>query len=383
MHRTSLRTCKFVSIPIFKVIFVKLRQVSFLPHREQAKKLNTINLWSQSLTKDYLTEYAEGLACANFDRRMYYLHRKISHNTWYVMHESYLSMDPTIKHKGLCYKRVRKVTIDAEGYMSCSCGYVQRMMMPCSHICCLFQSIEEYHPTMFHIRWHKLFLYYYRNPSIVSTCKDTCAAIEKIFDVTREYAYDNNGKYKGIYVIKSLFGKRIQEDVCDKDSVFDRMVEVYNQILTMGPIKLTDSVKSTQTQSLGNNGTVDGVNKCQDSTNISVFTEFGGSSQQEGNLSQIAMEYVTDKDSQGKDTSYYNEALPLFQDMISTCKDRESLDRCMETMRNATIENLAKNRVIKESITGKSIHLFAEDLTNQKRQKRKMTIGEKILRKKC
>ena len=34
-----------------------------------ASKINSKKTWSKSLTKDYLTTYAEGLSCTNFDRR--------------------------------------------------------------------------------------------------------------------------------------------------------------------------------------------------------------------------------------------------------------------------------------------------------------------------
>ena len=61
------------------------------------------------------------------------------------------------------YDRVRVVGIDMEGCMSCSCGYVQRMLMPCRHICAVIKKPEYYVPSLFHVRWHKLYGYYYNN----------------------------------------------------------------------------------------------------------------------------------------------------------------------------------------------------------------------------
>ena len=50
-------------------------------HRKQGKKINTSNLWSNSLTKDYLTDYAKGLACKNFDMRNMHLSRRLDQNS--------------------------------------------------------------------------------------------------------------------------------------------------------------------------------------------------------------------------------------------------------------------------------------------------------------
>ena len=125
--------------------------------------MNSTSLWSNSLTKDFLTEYAEGLACKNFDNRIFYESRRIDVNTWLVMSKkSMLRNEQNMQH-GIVFQRVRKVIIDVEGFMSCSCGYVQRMMMPCCHICSIIDNSLLYVPSMFHIRWHKSYYYYYRH----------------------------------------------------------------------------------------------------------------------------------------------------------------------------------------------------------------------------
>ena len=43
-----------------------------------AKTINSSKTWTKSLTKEYLTDYAEGLACSNFDNRCFYTKRRIS-----------------------------------------------------------------------------------------------------------------------------------------------------------------------------------------------------------------------------------------------------------------------------------------------------------------
>ena len=78
---------------------------------------------------------------------------------------------------GIIFQRVRKVSIDAEGYMSCSCGYVQRMLMPCQHICKIIDDPSAYVPAMFHIRWHKLFYYYFRNRQLDNSTLRTSLSV--------------------------------------------------------------------------------------------------------------------------------------------------------------------------------------------------------------
>ena len=57
--------------------------ISFL--RTTASLINTENLWSESLTKEVLTVYAEGIACDNFDKKTVYNVRRHDKYTWYVL----------------------------------------------------------------------------------------------------------------------------------------------------------------------------------------------------------------------------------------------------------------------------------------------------------
>ena len=46
----------------------------------------------------------------------------------------------------LIYDRVRIVSIDTEGFMSCSCGKVHMYLMPCHHICAIISMKRFYVP---------------------------------------------------------------------------------------------------------------------------------------------------------------------------------------------------------------------------------------------
>ena len=134
----------------------------FIYYKSQmAQNINKTVIWSDSNTKDYLTTYAEGLACNNFDKRVLYIARKQSNKIWYVMKKD-IKKDDDKKINILKFVRVRIVSIDNDNFLSCSCGYVQRMLMPCSHVCCVLEKKQFYIPSLFHIRWYKDFNYYYQ-----------------------------------------------------------------------------------------------------------------------------------------------------------------------------------------------------------------------------
>ena len=289
------------------------------------------------------------------------------------MHNNYIQDSPIQQQKGLSFKRVRIVTLNDNGFMTCSCGYVQRMMMPCSHICCVIQNANEYIPTMFHIRWHKLFSYYYRNQNILNSCNSTREAVENLFSITKSKSYASDGCYNGIYVHDSEFHKRIIESACIKDSIYEKMIDIFNYISTMGPIKVID-------------GVAENIIECQNNPKRNEedteYNSYGCDSQQESNLSQLAKEYqIEDIPKSNDKTIFYEESKPLFQEMISSCRDRESFDRCMNAVRREILQNYASQRKKQDDQDSTSKHLYAENMTNQKRMKRKMTTGEKILRK--
>jgi hypothetical protein len=51
-----------------------------------AQDINSVKRWSISKTADYLTTYAEGLACDLFERKSSYTSRTIKQNEWMFMH---------------------------------------------------------------------------------------------------------------------------------------------------------------------------------------------------------------------------------------------------------------------------------------------------------
>ena len=93
--------------------------MSFL--RTVLSLINTYNLWSDSLTEDVLTVYAEDLVCNFFDKKTIY---NVSCHKIYMLYVLKKSAgeegEPTSTNQ-LFFDRVRMIIIH-DGYMSCSCG---------------------------------------------------------------------------------------------------------------------------------------------------------------------------------------------------------------------------------------------------------------------
>ena len=66
------------------------------------------------------------------------------------------------------------------------------------HICAVIGKKEYYEPSMFHVRWHKLYNYYHGTKYGASNAKETVDILESLLKVTRENSYNNSGKFKGI-----------------------------------------------------------------------------------------------------------------------------------------------------------------------------------------
>ena len=169
------------------------------------KTINATVLWSDSKTKDSLTTYAEGLACRNFDLRVNYHHRCTGELTWDVMFKNDQVDYECNPCTPLKFVRVRVVTIDGEGFMSCSCGYVQQMLMPCRHIAAVLKDKENYLPSLFHVRWNKIYNYYHNQQSLAEICPNVSMAIKNLDIFFKTKSFKESGKWKGVYVANTNF----------------------------------------------------------------------------------------------------------------------------------------------------------------------------------
>ena len=161
--------------------------------------INNTTLQSSSLTKDVLTPYREGPAGDQFNKRIHYNVHRNDRYLWWVLNKkascpSEDDMDDECSK--VRFDRVRIVFIDVDRYMSCSCGYVQRYLLLCRHICAVLGYIEYYELSLFHIRWHKDINYYYSNEFSRKIAHNTDMALKELLEYTRANHYTQSDKKK-------------------------------------------------------------------------------------------------------------------------------------------------------------------------------------------
>ena len=86
-----------------------------------------------------------------------------------------------ILYEPMKHVRVHMVNISIARYMSCSCGYIQRMLMPCRYVCAIINEAEFYTASLFHIQWHKLYNNNYKNnKTTMNGCNNMLDALETL-----------------------------------------------------------------------------------------------------------------------------------------------------------------------------------------------------------
>ena len=275
------------------------------------------------------------------------------------------------------FDRVRIVLIDLEGFMTCSCGYVQRMLMPCRHICSVIDKVENYVPSLFHIRWHKLFNYYYSKNANDSICSKTTDALEAMLFCTREHSYHLSGRYKGIFIKNTPFMKSLEPFISSRDSVNELMDFIMHETRSRGAL-ISNSYNCDQIINADN--TVDEHDEqyltCQ-------IQDFGGNSITSTQFSQEHDIYAGDVPSNTSkvQNNYYKEGLGVYEEMMKTCPNIHEFNQCIEAMTSRHFSHIAM-KGINSSIGRKGFTtVLGENRTSNKNVERHMTVAEQILKK--
>ena len=346
-----------------------------------AANINKENLWSNSLTKNALTTYAEGLACKNFDQRIIYNVRRHSSNVWFVLKKEAGLNPPTLdQSQKLYYDRVRRVTLDPELNMSCSCGYIQRYLMPCPHMCAVVDHPEYMVPSMYHIKWHKIFNYYHATSFGPTLASNVCNTLDEALKITRQNSFRSSGKYKGVPLVGTSYLNSLTQfvdiDFCVYDPVYDLMMRIQNQTNEFGPV-----IKNTVPFNLILSNIVDNyVSELPFHGDFSdnAFNSYGGLSQVEFHLSQ---DRVHMNDSFDHNlipyNKYHKEALPLFEEMVSSCRNDCQFNEMMELMRTQHMKHVISKGINAYVGQKTGTLLFGEDNTNCKNEKRHKFLHER------
>ena len=191
-----------------------------------AKKINSKNIWTKSLTSEVLTDYAEGLAYSTFDSRTYYTKKYVGDHKWLVCSnhlfaDNYSEQLKNNANSPTKFMRIREVTIDNNLFMNCSCGYHNRWMMPCRHMACVLDDPKYYVAELFHIRWwkHYHFLMKSNKKDIVDVTNKTNQNILDTINFVRNNHFNkSDGSYIGIPIKNTPFAEYLLSNDFNRES---------------------------------------------------------------------------------------------------------------------------------------------------------------------
>ena len=300
---------------------------------------------------------------------------------WFILSKNAGTGASHKAYEPMKYDRVRMVNISTDGYMSCSCGYIQRMLMPCRHVCAIINEAELYTPSLFHIRWYKLYNYYYKNNrATMNGCNNTKDALDSLLSSIRSNAYNMLGKYKGIYIYGTPFHKFLQSQsfIPLKDNVSQLMDNIINETNQVGyalshpciinpDIRVSISTPEDIETSVLNCH----MNKFGCEANISVH------------LSQDNQAYQEDDDVNidAVDDTYYKRGLPAYEDMMRSCSNEKQFQEYLTLMNAQHYKHVAKKGTNASYGTVGNVQLFGEDRTNKKHIGRHKSFAETLTNK--
>ena len=361
-----------------------------------AQRINYTMTWSKSLTKDYLTDYAEGLSCSNFDRRVDYLKRYIGGHVWLVCHkhlfdEKYSSDNNSPHNKVTRFVRVRIVAI-VNGFMTCSCCYDKRMLMPCVHICCVIDEISMYTPDLFHIRWWKHFYFLYKT-KVSERNKSSYDHMKASLRHNREHHFSkHDGKYKGVPMKGTKFDTHLQSDGCpqlimEEDIVYYTLIAVHNMQrqgipLVYGSYKYVNYVDKSSTPALiyaemTNISNVNVEYNVPTTSSQQDVQDMGAGSQVLSQLSEYRREGINDDDNPSSENrsveneglSFYNRIYSTFVDMVGKIKTDEQCQEAKEVLEKLSFK-LSKDSMKEREFADGDITFLGEFAGERRPEKR-------------
>ena len=302
-------------------------------------------------------------------------------NQWFVLSKDVGNVVSQKSYEPTKYDRVRMVNISTDGYMSCSCGYIQRMLMPCRHVCAIINDTKFYTASLFHIRWYKLYNYYYKNNKpTMNGCCNTKDALETLLLSIRSNAYNKSGKYKGIYMYGTPFHNFLQSKsfIPVKDHVNQLMDKIIYETNQVGYVL-------SNTYSINPNKMVSKSINDEQPSNILVCNNdhFGGNADVSVHLSQDNQAYQQNDGVfvNANDDSFYKKGLHLYEDMMRSCSNEKQFKECVTLMSTQHYKHIAEKGTNTFYGAVGNVQLFGEDRTNKKHIGRHKSIAESLSKK--
>ena len=179
---------------------------------ELSTRLIKHSSFSQSKTKDLVTDYMDLLLCKMHDTSEMIRSFYFGNGIWYCISskvlESFSNQAHSLKAVSTypTYVNIRQVTLK-DSFMTCTCGKVHAFMSPCIHIVAVLKSQTNVIPAMIPIRWWYTFMYYHRSDASFMAPNVNTACIDMLANFRLRW-FNKDGSFKGIYISLNDF------DIC-------------------------------------------------------------------------------------------------------------------------------------------------------------------------
>ena len=100
-----------------------------------------------------------------------------------------------------------------------------KKLIPYDHMCAVIKHPEFLVPSMFHIKWHKIFNYYHGS-SFGPLIASKVYTLDEVLKISRENWYRSSGKYKGIPLSGTAFLNSLEPFVDSNFSLYDPVYDL-------------------------------------------------------------------------------------------------------------------------------------------------------------
>ena len=155
------------------------------------------------------------------------------------------------------------------------------------------------------------------------------------------------------------------------------ITKIVNQT-NRGKLVIKDAIQVDVLETIFEVNQIEDDNSVSDDLDLDEMNNIGGSSQVQCYLSQQNEDNDNDAEKNNSQrNTYYKEALPLFEDMVNSCPNKNLFNDMCQFMRDRHMIHIASRGYNNQVTNANGIVLFGENNTNKRSMKRHKFMHEK------
>mmetsp|Transcript_20488 Transcript_20488/g.28814 ORF Transcript_20488/g.28814 Transcript_20488/m.28814 type:complete len:291 (+) Transcript_20488:673-1545(+) len=252
----------------------------------------------------------------------------------------------------------RKIKIDSDKFMNCSCEKTGEYLLPCPHICSVIGNDKYFTSDTFHVRWHEKFPYTLGkendNTEHHQQHINTSRTYADLYKTTRNHYYCNKGLYKGIPLNDNLFLKDLpQYDALKSLDKMTLFMIFLREESKKKPVLQNTTLVDTYLDCL--NDTDDGCN-IKNKDIFSIMTQEAYKGFEDSTMFDIKLSPKHDVNSP------YHHTYDIYEQALKMTKTKDNLDELTDVLQNYVNRRIHESKRILVH-EGETI-IFGENNTN-------------------